>query len=71
MKTYLANIPIMEDDDFDYYYCAEYEAESLEDAVAIANENEWEYLGEKVCEPDSEEAVEAMIERMAHNETSH
>ena len=71
MKTYLANVPVMDDEDFGFYLCVEYEAESQDDAEAISDENGWDYLGEKVCEIDCDDEIVAMIEKHAHNETEH
>ena len=66
MKIFIANVMFMEDEDS--YSFIEYEAESLKDAVAIADENDWEYLCEKLHDIDDDDLID-LIEQAS--ETRH
>lgn len=66
MKTYLANLYID-----DLRMALRYEAMDEDEAIFLAEENDWEYLGEFLWEEEVPEDVMAMIEYRVTNPVVH
>ena len=66
MRVYLANMYIE-----DVCFALKYEVADDQEAELIADENDWEYLGEFMWEEDCPDEVEAMIELMVAEPTRH
>jgi hypothetical protein len=66
LKTYLANLYID-----DLRMALRYEAMDEDEAISLAEENDWEYLGEFLWEEEVPEDVMAMIEYRVTNPVVH
>lgn len=70
LRTYLANLYI-EDGDRGTCFALRYEAENDQEAERIAQENDWEYLGEFLWEEECPDDVLAIIEKAVLQPTEH